>query len=40
MAQTPDIVLASDAHGVVFWPARMPGATACCNPLSDEERRE
>ena len=38
--QTPDIVLASDAHGVVFLASQDAWRYRLLQPLSDEERRE
>ncbi|MBV7543983.1 PAS-domain containing protein [Acidovorax sp. sic0104] len=38
--QTPDIVLASDAHGVVFLASQDPWRYRLLEPLGDEERRE
>jgi histidine kinase len=38
--QTPDIVLASDAHGVVFLASQDAWRYRLLEPLSDEERRE
>lgn len=38
--QTPDIVLASDAHGVVFLASQDAWRYRLLEPLDDEERRE